>query len=35
MYGPDTWDNYLVVQRKYIHELWSELLFYRADLSSK
>jgi hypothetical protein len=35
IYGPDTWDNYLEVQRNYIQELWSELLFYRADLSSK
>ena len=33
--GSDSFDNYLEVYRTYISEVWSELLFYRADLSSK
>jgi len=33
--GADSFDNYLEVYRTYISEVWSELLFYRADLSSK
>ncbi len=33
--GSDSWDDWLEVQRKYIDNVWSELLFYRADLSSK
>ncbi len=33
--GPDSWDNWLEVQRNYIENAWSELLFFRADLSSK
>jgi len=33
--GPDSFDNYLEVFRNYVTDVWSELLFYRADLSSK
>jgi hypothetical protein len=33
--GEDSFDNYLDVLRNYVSESWSELLFYRADLSSK
>ena len=33
--GSDSWDDWIDVQRNYIDHAWSELLFYRADLSSK
>jgi hypothetical protein len=33
--GAGSWDNYLVDYSKYVENRWSELLFYRADLSSK
>jgi len=33
--GEDSFDHYLEVLREYLSESWSELLFYRADLSSK
>jgi hypothetical protein len=33
--GEDSYDTYLESVRKYIDHSWSELLFYRADLSSK
>jgi hypothetical protein len=35
VYGAGTWDSYLADYAKYIETRWSELLFYRADLSSK
>ena len=35
VYGDGTWDSYLADYAKYIENRWSELLFYRADLSSK
>ncbi len=34
-HGADSFDNYLEVFRTYASDVWSELLFYRADLSSK
>lgn len=33
--GEDSYDDYLEVMREYIKDGWSELLSYRADLSSK
>ena len=33
--GEDSFDDYLEVLRNYVSDAWSELLFYRADLSSK
>ena len=33
--GEDSFDHYLEMLREYLNESWSELLFYRADLSSK
>jgi len=33
--GAGSWDNYLADYAKYVENRWSELLFYRADLSSK
>lgn len=33
--GEDSFDNYLQAVRDYIDKAWSELLFSRADLSSK
>ena len=33
--GSDSWDGWLDVQRNYLDNVWSELLNYRADLSSK
>jgi hypothetical protein len=33
--GVGAWDNYLADFAKYVDKRWSELLFYRADLSSK
>jgi hypothetical protein len=33
--GADSWDDWLDVQRNYLDKVWSELLSYRADLSSK
>ncbi len=33
--GSDSWDDWLEVQRNYVDNVWSELLFLRADLSSK
>jgi len=33
--GPDSFDKYVDMLREYLNESWSELLFYRADLSSK
>jgi hypothetical protein len=34
-YGAGAWDNYLADYAKYVDNRWSELLTYRADLSSK
>ena len=33
--GAGSWDTYLADYAKYVESRWSELLFYRADLSSK
>jgi hypothetical protein len=33
--GAGSWDTYLADYAKYVENRWSELLFYRADLSSK
>jgi len=33
--GEDSFDHYVEMLREYLNESWSELLFYRADLSSK
>ena len=33
--GEGSWEDYLDVVRQYANEAWSELLFLRADLSSK
>ncbi len=33
--GEDSFDEYLETVREYLRDSWSELLFYRADLSSK
>ncbi len=33
--GEDSFEDYLDTLREYINDAWSELLFYRADLSSK
>jgi hypothetical protein len=35
VYGEGTWDYYLEDYAKYVEKRWSEMLFYRADLSSK
>ena len=35
VHGVDSYDNYLEITRNYIADVWSEILFYRADLSSK
>ena len=35
IHGVDSYDAYLEVLRNYVNDAWSELLFYRADLSSK
>jgi hypothetical protein len=35
IHGADSFDGYLEILRNYVAEQWSELLFYRADLSSK
>ena len=35
IHGADSFDGYLEILRNYVTEQWSELLFYRADLSSK
>ena len=35
IYGADSFDGILEILRNYVAEQWSELLFYRADLSSK
>ena len=35
MYGEDSWDNVAEVYQQYVDNVWSELLSYRADLSSK
>ena len=35
IHGADSFDGYLEIFRNYINDTWSELLFYRADLSSK
>jgi len=34
-YGDGSWDAYLGDYAKYIDHRWSEILTYRADLSSK
>ena len=34
-YGEKAWDNYMSDYSKYVESRWSEMLFYRADLSSK
>ncbi len=33
--GEDSLEDFLDVLREYLNDAWSELLFYRADLSSK
>jgi hypothetical protein len=33
--GEDSYEDFLNVLREYVNDAWSELLFYRADLSSK
>ncbi len=33
--GPNSWDTYLEIVRNYVDNIWTELLMYRADLSSK
>jgi hypothetical protein len=33
--GEDSFDNFMEMIREYLNDAWSELLFYRADLSSK
>ena len=35
IHGVGSWEDYLDVLRQYADECWSELLFLRADLSSK
>ncbi len=35
IHGADSFDDYQDILRNYVAEQWSELLFYRADLSSK
>ena len=35
IHGADSFDDFLEVLRNYVAEQWFELLFYRADLSSK
>ena len=35
MYGADSWDNVAEVYQQYVDNVWSELLSYRTDLSSK
>ncbi len=35
VYGEGTWDYYLADYAKYVDNRWSEMLFLRADLSSK
>ncbi len=35
IHGEDSFENFLEILRKYVDEQWSELLFLRADLSSK
>ena len=35
IYGEGAWDNYLADYAKYVEKRWSEMLFFRADLSSK
>jgi hypothetical protein len=35
VYGDGAWDSYLADYAKFVETRWSELLFYRADLSSK
>ena len=35
IHGVDSFENYLEVLRTYVDNAWSEMLFYRADLSSK
>ena len=35
IYGEDSFETFQNVLREYVQSQWSELLFYRADLSSK
>lgn len=35
IHGVDSYDGFLEVIRTYLDNAWSELIFYRADLSSK
>ncbi len=35
IHGADSWDDWLEVQRKYLDNVWSEILMLRPDLSSK
>ncbi len=35
IYGKDSWETVEEMYKKYVDSLWSELLSYRADLSSK
>lgn len=33
--GSDSWDEWMDIQRNYLDNVWSEILLFRADLSSK
>lgn len=35
IHGSDSWDDWIEIQRKYLDNVWSELLMLRPDLSSK
>ena len=35
IYGVDSWEEVETVYKNYVDNVWSELLTYRADLSSK
>lgn len=35
MYGKDSWENVEAIYKNYVDNSWSELLSFRADLSSK
>lgn len=35
IYGKDSWESVEEVYKNYVNDLWSELLSFRADLSSK
>ncbi len=35
IHGEDSWNDFMEIQRNYIQDQWSELLFMRTDLGSK